>query len=91
MKAVLLIVVVLLAVVATFAVQNPGIIAVQFLHLSASTSLLVVIVSAFGVGVLVGLLIGIPASLRRRRRIRVLESEVASLRKPSGPPPPVIP
>lgn len=91
MRTVLVIVVLLLAVVAAFAVQNPGIITVQFLHLSASTSILVVIVSAFGVGVLVGFLGGVPASLRRRRKVRELEEEIASLRKPSGPPPPVTP
>jgi len=91
MRATLILIVVLLAVVAGFAVQNPGIITVQFLHLSASTSLLVVIVVAFGIGVLVGFLGGVPASLRRGRRVRELEEEVASLRKPSGPPPPVTP
>jgi uncharacterized integral membrane protein len=89
MRSVLLIVVVLLGVVASFAIQNPGIITVQFLHLSASTSLLVVIVVAFGIGVLVGFLGGVPASLRRGRRVRELEGEIASLRKPSDSPPPV--
>jgi len=91
MRAVLILIVVLLVLVATFAVQNPGILTVQFLHLSASTSLLVVIVVAFGIGVLVGFLGGIPGLLRRGRRVRELEEEVASLRKPSGSPPPVNP
>lgn len=91
MRIVLVIVVFLLAVVAAFAVQNPGIITVQFLHLSASTSLLMVIVVAFGIGVLVGFLGGVPTSLRKGRRVRELEEEIASLRKPSGPPPPVTP
>lgn len=91
MRAVLIIVVLLLAVVAAFAVQNPGIITVQFLNLSASTSLLMVIVVAFGIGVLVGFLGGVPTSLRKGRRVRELEEEIASLRKTSGPPPPVIP
>ncbi|MDA8121814.1 MAG: LapA family protein [Deltaproteobacteria bacterium] len=91
MRIVLVIVVLLLAVVAAFAVQNPGIITVQFLHLSASTSILMVIVVAFGIGVLVGFLGGVPTSLRKGRRVRELEEEIASLRKPSGPPPPVTP
>ena len=92
MRAVLLLIIVLLALVAAFAVQNPGIIDVRFLHLSGSTSLLVVIVLAFGIGVLVGFLGGVPSSFRRARRIRELSAEVESLRKPPGtPPPPVNP
>ena len=87
----MILIVVLLALVAMFAVQNPGIITVQFLHLSAVTSLLVVIVVGFGIGVLVGFLGGVPASLRKGRRVRELEKEISSLRKPSGPPPPVTP
>ena len=91
MRAILLLIIVLLAMVAAFAIQNPGIITVNFFHLSTATSLLVVIIAGFGAGVLVGFLGGIPASLRRGRRIRELEAEVASLRKPAGPPPPVNP
>ncbi len=90
MRAVLLLIIVLLALVAAFAVQNPGIIDVRFLHLSGSTSLLVIIVLAFGIGVLVGFLGGVPSSLRRGRRIRELSSELESLRKPSGTPPPTV-
>lgn len=92
MRAVLLLIVVLLALVASFAVQNPGVIDVRFLHLSGSTSLLVIIVLAFGIGVLVGFLGGVPSSFRRARRIRELSAEIDSLRKPPGsPPPPVNP
>jgi uncharacterized integral membrane protein len=91
MRAALLLIIVLLSLVAAFAVQNPGILTVRFLHLSGSTSLLVVIVLGFGAGVLVGLLCGIPASLRRGRRVRELEQEVASLRKLTGSPPAVSP
>ena len=92
MRAVLLLIVVLLALVAAFAVQNPGIIDVRFLHLSGSTSLLVIIVLAFGIGVLVGFLGGVPSTFRRGRRIRELSAELESLRKPPGtPPPPVDP
>jgi len=92
MRAVLLLIVVLLALVASFAVQNPGVIDVRFLHLSGSTSLLVIIVLAFGIGVLVGFLGGVPSSFRRARRIRELSAEIDSLRRPSGtPPPPVNP
>jgi uncharacterized membrane protein YciS (DUF1049 family) len=85
--------VVLLAVVAAFAVQNPGIITVRFLHLSGSTSVLVVIVSAFAAGVLGGWLAGLPGYFRRRseasaarKRIQELEIEVAALQAKSAAP-----
>jgi uncharacterized integral membrane protein len=91
MRAALLLIIVLLALVAAFAVQNPGILTVRFLHLSGDTSLVVVIVLAFGAGVLVGLLCGIPASIRRGRKVRELEQEIASLRKPPGSPPQTTP
>jgi len=96
MKAVLLVLVVLLALVAAFAVQNPGIIVVRFLTFSGYTSLLVVIVAAFAAGVVSAGLAGLPGFFRRRseagaaaRRIRELEAEVGVLKgKPGGPTPP---
>ena len=96
MKAVLLVLVVLLALVAAFAVQNPGIIVVRFLTFSGYTSLLVVIVAAFAAGVVSVGLAGLPGFFRRRseagaaaRRIRELEAEVGDLKgKPGGPTPP---
>ena len=96
MKAVLLVLVVLLALVATFAVQNPGIIVVRFLTFSGYSSLLVVIVAAFVAGVVSAVLAGLSGFFRRRseagaaaRRIRELEAEVGDLKgKPGGPPPP---
>jgi uncharacterized integral membrane protein len=87
MRIVLILIIFLLALVAAFAVQNPGVLAVHFLHLSGSTSLLVVIVVAFAIGVLVGFLGGVPSSLRRGRRVRELERELASLRMTSAPSP----
>ena len=88
MRTVLILIIFLLALVAAFAVQNPGVLAVRFLHLSGTTSLLIVVVAAFGAGVLAGLLCGIPAAMRRGRKVRELERELASLRKPSESPPP---
>jgi uncharacterized integral membrane protein len=96
MKAVLFVLVALLALVAAFAVQNPGIIVVRFLTYSGDTSLLVVIVAAFAAGVLSAGLAGLPGFFRRRseaaaaaRRIRELEAEVGGLKaKPGGPTPP---
>jgi uncharacterized membrane protein YciS (DUF1049 family) len=85
--------VVLLGVVAAFAVQNPGIITVRFLHLSGSTSVLVVIVAAFAAGVLGGWLAGLPGYFRRRseasaarKRIQELEIEAAALQAKSAAP-----
>ena len=83
--------IVLLALVAAFAVQNPGIITVRFLHLTGATSLLVVIVAGFGAGVLGGWPAGLPGFFRRRaeaaaaaRRIRELEAEVVNLKGKSA-------
>ncbi len=88
MKATLLVLVVVLALVAAFAVQNPGIIVVRFLTVSGTTSLLAIIVAAFAAGVLSAGLVGLPGFFRRRteaaaagRRIRDLEAEVGELKK----------
>ena len=98
MKAVLIVLVVLLAVVATFAVQNPGIIVFRVLTYSGYTSLLVVIVAAFAAGVVFAGLAGLPGFFRRRseaaaaaRRIRELEAEVGVLKGKTGRPTPLAP
>ena len=101
MKFSLIVLVVLLALVATFAVQNPDKIVVRFLNFSADTRLLVVIIAGFGAGVLGGWLAGLPGFFRRRaeasaaaKRIRELEAEVGDLKKtaaPSTPPAPPAP
>ena len=91
----LIVLVVLLALVAAFAVQNPGIIVVRFLSYSGYTSLLVVIVAAFAAGVVSAGLAALPGFFRRRsaagaavRRIKELEAEVAGLKGNSGRPTP---
>ena len=93
MRFSMLVLIVLLALVAAFAIQNPGIITVRFFHLSGETSLLVVIVAAFAAGVLGGWLAGLPGYFRRRsetsgarKRIQELEIEVAALKAKSAPP-----
>ena len=98
MKVALLVLVVLLALFAAFAVQNPGIIVVRFLTASGYTSLLVVIVAAFAAGVVAAGLAGLPGYFRRRseagaaaRRIRELEAEVGDLKGKSGGPSPPAP
>ncbi len=87
MKAALLVLVVVLALVATFAVQNPGVIVVRFLTYAGYTSLLVVIVASFAAGVVSAGLAALPGFFRRRseagvaaRRIRELEAEVGDLK-----------
>lgn len=91
MRAVLVVLVVVLGVVAAFAVQNPGIVTVRFLTYSADTSLLIIIVLSFAAGILAGWLVGIPASFRRSRRIRELEAEVAAKARPDDAPRPAPP
>ena len=91
MRLVLIVLVILMGVVALFAIQNPGVVKVNFFNYYAETSILVLIVVAFGGGVIVGFLPGIPASIRRKRRIRELESDLADHRKLEPPPPPVTP
>jgi len=91
MRLILIVLIVLLGVVAMFAIQNPGVVTVHFLNYYADTSILIVIVVSFGLGVLVGLLPGIPTAFRRKRRIRELEADLATHRKSQPPPPPVTP
>ncbi len=91
MRLTLILLIVLLGIVAMFAIQNPGIVTVRFLNYYVDTSILIVIVAAFGAGVLVGFLPGIPTAFRRKRRIRELEADLAAERKSQSPPPPVTP
>jgi len=91
MRSVLILLVVVMGLVAAFAIQNPGIVTVQFFTLSMSTSILVIIVAAFGAGILVGFLPGIPTAFGRRKRIRELESALAKEAQKSTPPPPTDP
>ncbi len=91
MRFVLIVLVLLMGIVAIFAIQNPGIVTINFFNYYAETSILVVIIVAFGAGVIVGFLPGIPAAFRRKRRIRELESDLAAQRRSDLPPPPVTP
>jgi len=91
MRLVLIVLVILMGLFAMFAIQSPGVVTVNFFNYYAETSVLVVIVAAFGIGVIVGFLPGIPASFKRRRRIRELEADLAAHRKSQPPPPPVTP
>ncbi|MCL5966436.1 MAG: lipopolysaccharide assembly protein LapA domain-containing protein [Deltaproteobacteria bacterium] len=88
MRAVLLILIVILLLVAVFAVQNPGIVTVRFLNLSGDTSLLVVIAAAFAAGAACAALCAVPGWFRKRARIRELTAELAARPKAPAPPPP---
>ncbi|MBK5094850.1 MAG: LapA family protein [Deltaproteobacteria bacterium] len=90
MRLVLIVLVILMGLFAMVAIQNPGIVTINFFNYFTETSILVVIVAAFGAGVIVGFLPGIPASFKRRRRIRELESDLAAQRKSEPPPPPPV-
>jgi uncharacterized integral membrane protein len=79
--------IVLLALVAVFTVQNPEVVNVRFLGFAGKTLLLVVIVASFGAGVLGAGIAGLPRYFRRRseaaaakRRSRELEAEVKTLK-----------
>lgn len=91
MRLVLVVMVILMGVIALFAIQNPGFVEVNFLNYYMKTSILILIIAAFGMGVIVGFLPGIPTAFRRKRRIRELESDLAALRKAQPPPPPATP
>ena len=65
----------LLFVAILFALQNTQPIRVNLLFVSTEGSAALVLVSAFILGVLVGVLFMIPARLRDRRRIKELERE----------------
>lgn len=84
MQWILLILGVILAVVAVFALQNPDVVNIRFLNLSVEASVLVVILIAYAVGVLSGVLALVPSSVRKSARLRKLRSEVKTLEKQTG-------
>lgn len=87
MKVSMIVLIVLLALVALFTVQNPGVITVRFLAYSGNTLLLVVVVASFAAGVAGAGLAGVSGYFRRRseaaaakRKIGELEAEVHGLK-----------
>ncbi|MBU2603779.1 MAG: LapA family protein [Actinobacteria bacterium] len=81
MQWILLILGVILAVVAVFALQNPAVVNLRFLNLSGEASVLVVILIAYAAGVFSGVLALIPSSVRKTARLRKLRSEMKTLEK----------
>src|SRR5665648_672173 len=98
MQWILVLVGVILAVVAIFALQNPAVVTLRFLNLSTDASVLVVILLAFAAGVFVGILALLPSSIRKSGRLRKAASELRGMQKrdevrdrrtgsaPTGPP-----
>lgn len=84
MRVFLAIMVVLLILLLIFAVQNPGSTEVTFLTFSSTVSLLLIILVSAVVGLLLGIAIMLPGSLRRSSRLRKLESEAGKLRAQSA-------
>ena len=70
--------------VAIFALQNPGVVTIQFLAWQASSSLAVVTLAAAASGAFIATLLGLTARLRRWRRDRSTGQPNA---KPAAPPP----
>ncbi|MHB1345336.1 MAG: LapA family protein [Thermoleophilia bacterium] len=81
MQWILMILGVVLAVVAVFALQNPAVVTVRFLNFEADASVLVVILVAFAAGVFAGILALLPSSIRKSGRMRKMGSELRSLEK----------
>ncbi|MHB8867580.1 MAG: LapA family protein [Thermoleophilia bacterium] len=81
MQWILIILGVVLAVVAVFALQNPAVVTVRFLNFEADASVLVVILVAFAAGVFAGVLALLPSSIRKSGRMRKMGSELRSLEK----------
>lgn len=84
MRVFLAIMVILLILLLIFAVQNPGSTQVTFLTFSSTMSLLLIILVSTVVGLLLGLAVMLPGSLRRSSRVRKLESEAGGLRSQSS-------
>lgn len=81
MQWILVLVGVILAVVAIFALQNPAVVTLRFLNLSTDASVLVVILLAFAAGVFVGILALLPSSIRKSGRLRKAASELRGMQK----------
>ena len=86
---VLTLVLVLMAAIAAvlFAMGNPGFISVHFLSWSFDSSLTALLLAAFALGLILGWLITIPASIRKSFTIAGQKRKSASLEKQLPPEP----
>jgi len=71
---------ILAILVAVFAVQNAGPVALRFGFWSVETSLVVVILVAVAAGAAVASLLGLPGWIRDRHRLKLLTRELDGLR-----------
>jgi uncharacterized integral membrane protein len=79
MPVYLILAIVLAALTALFAVQNSGVITVSFLGWEWDASLALILILTLGVGILIGYLAGLPASLKKGSQLRKVKREVAAL------------
>ncbi len=84
MRVFLAVMVVLLILLLIIAVQNPGSTEVTLFSFTANAPLLLIILVSTGVGLLLGMAIMAPGSLRRATRLRKLDSEIRALEKRSA-------
>ena len=83
---VLVILALAIAVGATvFALQNPGVVGVQFLAWRFEGSLALVLLISFVLGFLTSFLLSLASLVRRRLAIRALQRRVAELERPGAP------
>jgi uncharacterized integral membrane protein len=80
-RAFLVVMVILLVLLLIFAVQNPGSTEVEFITFSSTAPLLLIILVSAAVGLLLGVAIMLPGSIRRSSRLRRLDSEIRVLEK----------
>lgn len=79
MPFLLIIAIVLAAITALFAIQNSGVITVSFLGWEWDASLALILILTLGIGILVGYLAGLPASLRKGRQLRQVKRDLGAL------------
>ncbi len=88
MRGSIVLLVVLLALLAVFTMQNPEVVTVRFLAFTGNTLLLVVVLAAFSAGVFGAGLAALPGYFRKRaearaanQKIHDLEAEAKALRE----------
>ena len=92
MRWILIVIGIVLALVAVFALQNPTVVNLRFLNLSADASVLVVILISYAAGIVTGILALLPSSIRKTGRMLKMGSELkaAQSRKGNDPPAPAV-
>lgn len=79
MRGSIVLLVVLLALLAIFTMQNPEVVTVRFLAFTGNTLLLVVVVGAFAAGVFGAGLAALPGYFRRRGEIKTAQQRILDL------------